>query len=136
VNWLQSLIYGLVSGMTEFLPVSSDAHKTLCLTIMGEPEPGSWISLSVKLGALLAVFSVCGSLIGRLIRERKIALTPRHSRKRRPDSRSVMDYRFLRVAALPLLLSLLLSGFAYGITKELWLLAISLLINGVLLYLP
>lgn len=28
MNWLEAMVYGLLQGLTEFLPVSSSAHAT------------------------------------------------------------------------------------------------------------
>ena len=35
LSWLESLIYGLISGFAEFLPVSSLAHQTIYLKLIG-----------------------------------------------------------------------------------------------------
>ena len=35
MSWLESLIYGLVSGFSEFLPISSRAHQDLMLLLFG-----------------------------------------------------------------------------------------------------
>ncbi|MFX8689065.1 undecaprenyl-diphosphate phosphatase, partial [Acinetobacter baumannii] len=37
MNWIETIILGLVQGLTEFLPVSSSAH----LRIVGELLPNS-----------------------------------------------------------------------------------------------
>ena len=39
LNWLECLIYGLLSGLTEFLPVSSLAHQTVILKVFGLENP-------------------------------------------------------------------------------------------------
>ena len=35
LNWLQSLLFGLVSGLTDILPVSAQAHRMLMLKFFG-----------------------------------------------------------------------------------------------------
>ena len=57
---LQSLILGLIQGLTEFLPVSSTAHLTIAGKIMGviSPEhPEQWTAFVavIQLGTLAAV---------------------------------------------------------------------------------
>ena len=37
LSWLESLIYGVISGLTEFLPVSSVAHQAIVLRQSGLP---------------------------------------------------------------------------------------------------
>ena len=36
MNWYQALIFGLVQGLTEFLPVSSDGHLEIVKYILEE----------------------------------------------------------------------------------------------------
>ena len=35
LNWLQSIIYGFVSGLMDILPVSAQAHRALLLKLFG-----------------------------------------------------------------------------------------------------
>ena len=48
LNWLQSLALGLVSGLTEILPVSAQAHQTILLTFFGGSFANATISLLRK----------------------------------------------------------------------------------------
>ena len=38
LNWFESLIFGLVSGLTEILPVSAPAHEALICRVFGMPD--------------------------------------------------------------------------------------------------
>lgn len=51
----QALIYGVVQGITEFLPVSSTAHLDLLPWIVGWKEPGNVFDVALHFGTALAV---------------------------------------------------------------------------------
>lgn len=58
MNYLLSLLFGVVEGLTEFLPVSSTAHIRITQFICGiDPEDKFWAMFAVviQLGAILAV---------------------------------------------------------------------------------
>ena len=52
----QAVIYGIVHGFTEFLPVSANAHDILIAQLLGWPEPAGAFKGAMSLGAALAVF--------------------------------------------------------------------------------
>ncbi len=51
----QSIVLGLVQGLTEYLPISSTAHLRVIPALVGWPDPGAAYSAVVQLGTLLAV---------------------------------------------------------------------------------
>jgi len=58
VNYLLSILFGIVEGLTEFLPVSSTAHIRITQFLCGiSPEDKFWAMFAVviQLGAILAV---------------------------------------------------------------------------------
>jgi undecaprenyl-diphosphatase len=52
---LQAILYGLVQGVTEFLPVSSTAHLALMPWLLGWNDPGVAFDVAVHLGTAGAV---------------------------------------------------------------------------------
>jgi undecaprenyl-diphosphatase len=52
---LQSIVLGLVQGLTEFLPISSTAHLRVVPALLGWQDPGAAYSAVVQLGTLAAV---------------------------------------------------------------------------------
>lgn len=52
---LEGLLYGIVQGLTEFLPVSSSAHLTLLPWFFGWKDPGLGFDVALHAGTLLAV---------------------------------------------------------------------------------
>ena len=55
LQFLQAVVYGIVQGITEFLPVSSTAHLTLIPKIFGWPDGGMGFDVALHLGTALAV---------------------------------------------------------------------------------
>ena len=55
---LESIILGIVQGLTEFLPVSSSGHLVLMQNIFGINEPQLFFDTMLHLGTLLAVVIV------------------------------------------------------------------------------
>ena len=51
----QAVIFGLVQGVTEFLPVSSTAHLILLPWFLGWPDPGLSFDVALHLGTLVAL---------------------------------------------------------------------------------
>jgi undecaprenyl-diphosphatase len=51
----QGLVYGLVQGLTEFLPVSSSAHLTLLPVFFRWEDPGLGFDVALHVGTLIAV---------------------------------------------------------------------------------
>ncbi len=56
MNIFQALVYGVVQGLTEFLPVSSSAHLILVPIFTGWPDPGLAFDVALHWGTLAAVF--------------------------------------------------------------------------------
>lgn len=52
---IESLILGIVQGLTEFLPVSSTAHLILIPWFLGLPDPGLYFDASLHFGTFLAI---------------------------------------------------------------------------------
>lgn len=55
---LEAIIFGLIQGLTEFIPISSTAHLTLAGKLMGQiKEPEQWTAFIavIQLGTLIAV---------------------------------------------------------------------------------
>ena len=135
LNWLESLLYGLLSGFAEFLPISSEAHRALFLKLVGAgDDPVS--RLAVHLGGALAVLICSATYISKLNRERRISLIPKRKRKRQPDLRAVLDMKVIRTAAIPIILWFAAYPFVWDQGQRLWILSLALIINGILLYIP
>ena len=55
MNVFQAIIYGIIQGISEFLPISSTAHLTLLPWITGWQDPGAVFDVALHLGTAAAV---------------------------------------------------------------------------------
>jgi undecaprenyl-diphosphatase len=55
MTFFEGLAYGIVQGLTEFLPVSSSAHLTLLPWFFGWEDPGLGFDVALHVGTLVAV---------------------------------------------------------------------------------
>lgn len=135
LSWFESFIYGIVSGLSEFLPISAEAHRAIYLRLVGANDYGL-LRFMTHMGALLGLLITCWPMIAKLNRERQIAAVNKKRRKRAPDTRSLTDIRFLRIAIVALILVFILYPIVHDLHERLWILAGFLIVNGILLYIP
>ena len=55
MEYLKFILYGLIQGLTEFIPVSSTAHLKVISLLFGIDDPGSSLSAIIQLGSVLAL---------------------------------------------------------------------------------
>ena len=58
MNWYEALIFGLVQGLTEFLPVSSDGHLEIVKYLFGGIEESFLFSVAVHGATVLSIIAV------------------------------------------------------------------------------
>jgi len=56
LEYFEFIVYGLIQGLTEFIPVSSTAHLKVISIFLGINDPGPSISAIIQLGSVFAVF--------------------------------------------------------------------------------
>ena len=135
IGWLESLLYGLLSGFTEFVPVSAQAHGAVLRRLFGCGEI-HFIDLAVHLASLISLLVCVYPQFSRLNRERKLATLPRSHRNRQPDIVALMDLRLLKTAAVPMLLMFLISPVTSKLGSDLIWMALFFVLNGLILYFP
>ena len=101
MNWLESLLYGLISGITEFLPISSFAHQQLYFKMLDVSGVDPLQSLVVHIALIAAVLTACKNTFEQFYRAKQ---TYRKDHKRMPGSNINLELRFLKKAILPMLL--------------------------------
>ena len=55
MEYLKFVLYGLIQGLTEFIPVSSTAHLKVISIFLGIDDPGPSLSAIIQLGSVLAL---------------------------------------------------------------------------------
>lgn len=136
LNWLQSILYGLFSGLTNILPVSAQAHKVLLLKFYGIKDSGEVLDLLIHLAVFAALYYSSQAQLIRMNRARALARVPKKKRKRPLDTRSMMDWSLYKTMLVPAVLGLLLYRYTESIRLNLLLISGFLFLNGVLLYIP
>ncbi len=136
MNLLQSLFFGLISGLSDILPVSSQAHKAMMLKIFGVNAEAPLMRLFIHAGILAALYYCCANQIMRISRQLRLSRVPKKKRKRPVDMRTLMEFRLLRMIVIPVLLCLYFYQHTSVWGTKLYLMAIFLLVNGVILFIP
>lgn len=134
LNWLQSLLFGLISGLTDILPVSAQAHRVLMLKFFGVKDTTSLMALLLHLSVFAALYLSSQGQFAKMNRARALARVPKRKRKRPLDVRSMMDWSLVKTMLVPTILGLFLYRYVRNIETNL--LTIALFINGVILYIP
>lgn len=131
MQFIEALILGIVQGLTEFLPISSSAH----LRILGEflpsaTDPGATFTAITQIGTEAAVLVYFWGTIVRIISRWAKSLTgtvPRND----PDAR--MGWLII-IGSVPIaVLGYLFQDTIRGTFRNLWLVAIVLIVFGLLL---
>lgn len=136
IGWLESLIISLVSGFAEFLPISAQAHQSMLLVLFGEDGNTAALKLVIHIAALLALLLHTKEEIASLYRELKLASVPMRRRKRQPDQQSVLDVAHIRFSSYLLIAAFLFYPLTIPWQNDLSKVAVFLLANGILLYIP
>ncbi len=135
MSLLKSLLYGLILGVAEFLPISSQGHQVLMTFVFGEEIAAPFRNLLVHLACLAAVTVSCYPYLTRLYREQLLTQRLRRSRRKGLDRRGTYDIRLLKTAAVPLALGLLITPVIGNVDFDLLLIAGFFALNGLILIL-
>jgi undecaprenyl-diphosphatase len=130
VDLLQSIILGLLQGLTEFLPISSSGHILIVPALLGWDDPGAAFTAVIQLGTEAAV----------LLYFRKdlwnIAVTWTSSLFR-PELRADLNARmgwYLIAATIPIgILGLTFENQIETAARSLWIVGTMLIVFGIVL---
>ena len=67
MNIFQTILLGIIQGLTEFLPVSSSGHLVIFQNLLGFKEPELLLDTALHLGTLLAVCIYFRSDLGKML---------------------------------------------------------------------
>jgi undecaprenyl-diphosphatase len=130
VNLLESIVLGIVQGLTEFLPISSSAHQRIVPALLGWDDPGAAFTAVTQLGTEAAVLI--------FFRHEIVAIATKWLRSLRdPRLRSDPDARlgwYLIVATIPIgILGLVFESQIETGARNLWLVGSTLIVFGLIL---
>ncbi|MFI1755539.1 undecaprenyl-diphosphate phosphatase [Streptomyces sp. NPDC020571] len=130
MSWFESLVLGLVQGLTEFLPVSSSAHLRLTAAFSGWHDPGAAFTAITQIGTEAAVLIYFRKDIGRIIAAWTRSLTDK-SMRHNPDAR--MGWLVI-VGSIPIgVLGLTLKDQIEGPFRDLRITATMLIVVGIVI---
>ena len=136
LNWLQSLLFGLLSGLTDILPVSAQAHKAVVRKLLGRESEAVILRFMIHIATFAGLYYCSQNQIMRISRQLRLAKIPKKRRKRPLDTHTLMDFKLLRMMVIPVFLGF----FAYQKTSvwnhSLNWIALFVLVNSIILYLP
>ena len=122
---LQAIIYGIVQGIGEFLPISSSAHLIAIPQIFGWEDPGLAFDVALHLGTLVAVIAFFWKDWINLI----------YSGVTKPKSKDGKLFWFIVVASIPgAIIGKLFEKQAESAFRNLGLIGMMLIIMGIILY--
>lgn len=136
LSWIQSIGYGFLSGLTDILPVSAQAHKVLLLKFFGAQVDANLLDLLIRLGTMGALYVCSQAQLVRMRRARALARIPKKRRNRPLDTRSLMDWSLLKTMLLPVIASFFLLRYVEKLDQNMILVALFLFLNGLILYIP
>ncbi|GAA4683524.1 undecaprenyl-diphosphate phosphatase [Pseudonocardia yuanmonensis] len=130
MSWLEVVVLGLVQGLTEFLPISSSGHLRIVSGLFFGHDPGAAFTAVTQIGTELAVLVYFAKDIGHLVATWFRGL-------RDPEVRASQDYRMawmVIVGSIPIgVLGVLFKDQIETVARNLWLIATTLVVFGVLL---
>jgi undecaprenyl-diphosphatase len=134
----ESIFYGIIQGIAEFLPISSSGHLAIFQSVLGTGDPDSNISFNVllHLGTLLAVFFVYWKDIWQLICS-FFTLCGKLFKGNFKFSSYNESERFvilILIATLPLVPAALLDDYIGALSSSVIVVGVILLFNALLLF--
>lgn len=130
MSWFESLILGLVQGLTEFLPVSSSAHLRLTAAFSGWEDPGAAFTAITQLGTEAAVLIYFRQDVGRILAAWFRSLTNKEMRR---DHDAQMGWLVI-VGSIPIgVLGVTLKDQIEGPFRDLRITATMLIVMGIVI---
>ncbi|MBN8865927.1 MAG: undecaprenyl-diphosphate phosphatase [Solirubrobacterales bacterium] len=130
MDLFQSIILGILQGLTEFLPISSSGHLLFVPAILGWDDPGAAFTAVIQLGTEAAVLIYFRQDLWNIARTWLLSL-------RRPELRGELNARmgwYLIVATIPIsILGLAFQDQIETAARNLWLVGSMLIIFGLVL---
>lgn len=136
MNIIESIVLGIIQGLTEFLPISSSGHLALAQKMFGMQNAGFFLEALLHIGTLVAVFIAFRKLIVGLFKALftmmgKIFRGKFSLKNAEPCERMLL---MLIVSCLPLFVALIFKDKAEMLKDSLWAVGAALIVNSVILF--
>ena len=126
----ESLVLGVVQGVTEFLPISSTAHLRIVPALLHWDDPGAAYTAVLQLGSLVAVIGYFLPELMKMLSAGLKALTDRSQ----PPSRPARELGYLVVGTIPAVVAGVLFRHAIeGSFRSLWVIASAMIVVALML---
>jgi undecaprenyl-diphosphatase len=127
---LESLVLGVVQGVTEFLPISSTAHLRIVPALLHWEDPGAAYTAVLQLGSLVAVI---GYFLPELMKMLSAGAKWLGDRSQ-PPSRAARELGYLVVGTIPAVVAGVLFRHAIeGSFRSLWVIASAMIVVALML---
>ena len=136
---LQSVMLGIIQGLTEFLPVSSSGHLVLLQNLFGITEPELLFDISLHVGSLMAIFIVfyqeIRNILQALLRLPALIKSSGNLKSLFADNEEIRISALILVGSIPTaILGILFHKIADQIFGAVWIVGAMLLVTGTLLW--
>ena len=133
MNWLQSILYGFIVSFCEFIPISTLAQEQLLQSLFGLHGNDYIRSLIIHLFTLAAFLTAWRAPLEMF--NHNIQLSRRRRGNYGRATKELADAKFIRGAAIPMLLTMILV-FYFTKRSDTLPTILLLLLGGIILYLP
>ncbi|HEX2787211.1 MAG TPA: undecaprenyl-diphosphate phosphatase [Ignavibacteria bacterium] len=128
---IKAIVFGIVQGATEFIPISSTAHLRIVPALLGWKDEGAAFTAVIQLGTLLATFIYFRTDIKNLWKGFLQAFKNKDFFSN-PESRIFL---LIIIGTIPIcIFGLLLKDFIEGDARGLYVISASLIILAIILY--
>ena len=131
-----SIIYGLVSGLTEIFPVSAQANQMVMRQVFGVAQKEPIRDVLVHIAVLIGVLIACRGMFNKIRREQAYAYKMRRNPSQIRALKGVYDMRLVRTAAPIMMIGMMANLFFRDFYSNRLLFSLALLINGALTLVP
>ncbi|MBU4186158.1 MAG: undecaprenyl-diphosphate phosphatase [Proteobacteria bacterium] len=136
---LQSVMLGIIQGLTEFLPVSSSGHLVLLQNLLGLREPELLFDISLHIGTLIAIFIVfyqeIRNILQAMLRLPALIKSSGNLKSLFANNEEIRISALILVGSIPTaILGILFHKIADQIFGAVWIVGAMLLVTGTLLW--
>lgn len=136
MNFFECIVYGVVSGLTEIFPVSSQANQMVMRHLFGVPQKEPIRDLLVHIAIFIGIILACRGMFTKIRREQVMAYRMRRNPSQVRALKGVYDVRLVRTAVPIMVIGMFANLLFTDFYDRRPLFALVLLVNGALTLIP